>query len=231
MIKIVGILSSPHRNGSTSKLLIEAIRGAKDSGAETELIYLPDYDIRFCIGCQMCLANDNCSLEDNINSLREKILQADGVILASPTYEEDFNAMMKNFFDRITPFTGYRSSFRNKYAVGISTTGCFGAKKTAKRMVDLITTGWHRLGKVSGTLGASVGWGDVDPYKPKAYRLGQRIVEDIQIKRRYPFQMFIKKMAFGLFIRRVMEKMIIENKDGRRKAVYQYLKNEGLISK
>lgn len=229
-MRIIGINSSPHRNGSTSKLLREALRGAREAGAETEEIYLPELNIKYCVGCQMCLANEGCSLKDDINALRGKVLQADGVILGSPTYEMDMNAMMKNFLDRIMPFTGYRSAMRGKYIAAVSTAGAFGAEEAAKRMT-MIKLGFHKLGKVSGALGAHVGWGDIDAYMPRARRLGRKVASDIQTKKSYLFQSLGQKLAFGLFVRAKMEKMIIANKEGQRKGVYDYLKREGLIRK
>lgn len=219
-MKIIGILSSPHRNGSTAKLLNEALKGAGDRGAEVEFIYLPDYDLKFCVGCQTCLSEDHCALQDDINPLREKVLRADGLILASPAYEADINAVMKNFFDRIMPYTGYRSTFRSKYVAGISTAGAFGAKKTAKRLTELVT-GFHQMGKVSGTLAAHVGWGEVQPYMDKAKRLGEKIADDIISKKAYRLQQPVRKLIFNLIVKNGMEKMIIENKDGKRRAVYQ----------
>ena len=227
-MKIIGIISSPHLNGSSAKLLREALKGAKEAGAEVEEIYLPDYNIEYCSGCLNCLTYDSCSLSDDANYLREKLLQAEGIILSSPTYGFTYNARMKNFFDRICPYIMYRSALRNKYVVGIATAGASGAKETAKKITE-INEGFHKIGYVSGTLGACVGWGDVTKYLPKAYGLGRKIVNDIQDYRKYPFQKFSKKLLFALIVKPTLEKIILENKNDKRKAVYEYLKNEGLI--
>jgi multimeric flavodoxin WrbA len=227
-MKIIGVLSSPHRNGSTARLFREALRGAEEAGAEVEEIFLPDYEIKYCCGCQSCLANDQCAINDDLNSLRDRVLDADGIILASPTYEVDMNAMMKNFLDRIMPYIGYRSAFRNKYVATLSTAGGFGAKEAAKRLT-IINMGFHQRGSVSGTLGVQVGWGETDPYLPKAYRLGQKIAGDIRRKKPYRLQNLSQKIVFKLFVAKMMEKMIVANKDKERRSVYLYLKREGLI--
>lgn len=228
-MKIIGIISSPHKNGSTSKLVREALRGAKEVGAETEDVYISEMNIEYCIGCLQCLATENCILNDDLNTLREKVLQADGIILGSPTYEADMNARMKNFLDRIMPFTGYRSAMHDKYIATISTAGAFGAKDAAKRMT-VLKMGFHKTGKISGALGVHVGYGDVEAFLPKACQLGKRIVMDIQLKKSYTFQSLVQKFIFGLFVRRTMEKMIIANKDGNRKGVYDYLIKTGMIT-
>src|SRR5512133_964375 len=190
-MKIIGIISSPHKNGSTSKLVREALSGAHDAGAETEDVYLSEMDIEYCVGCLQCLATENCILKDDLNTLREKVLQADGIILGSPTYEADMNARMKNFFDRIMPFTMYRSAMHDKYISTISTAGAFGAKDAVKRM-SVLKLGFHKPGKISGTLGVLVGAGNIEAFLPKAYQLGKKIVSDIQLKKSYTFQSLVQ---------------------------------------
>jgi multimeric flavodoxin WrbA len=227
-MKIIGIISSPHKNGSTSKLVREALRGAQDAGAEIDDVNISELDIEYCVGCLQCLATENCILKDDLNTLREKVLQADGIILGSPTYEADMNARMKNFFDRIMPFTSYRSAMHDKYIATISTAGAFGAKDAAKRMT-VLKMGFHKTGNISGTLGVPVGAGDIEAFLPKAYRLGKKIVSDIQLKKSYTFQSLVQKFIFRLFVRTKMEKMIIAYKDGTRKGVYDYLVKAGLI--
>ena len=61
-MRIVGIASSPHRNGNSVGLLREALKGAQEAGAETEEVYLTDYDITYCKGCMSCLSTDRCAI-------------------------------------------------------------------------------------------------------------------------------------------------------------------------
>jgi multimeric flavodoxin WrbA len=227
-LKIIGVLSSPRRNGNTARLFREALCGANEAGAEVEEIYLPDYQIKYCAGCAICLSGDECIIKDDLNPLREKGLAADGIILASPTYEMDMNAMMKSFLDRIMPYIAYRSAFRHKYVATISTAGGFGAKQAAQRLT-MINMGFHQLGSISGTLGVQVGFGATGPHLPKAYRLGRKIVDDVRRKKSYRLHNFFEKIVFKLFVGKMMEKMIIANKEKKRKGVYLYLKREGLI--
>jgi len=51
MKKILGVVGSPGRNGNTHILVSGIIEGAKESGAETEIIFLNDLNIRECDGC------------------------------------------------------------------------------------------------------------------------------------------------------------------------------------
>jgi multimeric flavodoxin WrbA len=134
-MKIIAILSSPSNNGNTSVLAREAIKGAKAQGASVEEINLIDYNIEFCRGCMLCMRTGKCSIKDDLEILRKKVYQADGIILASPTYGRIPNARMKNFIiDRLGMFTVYTSSLGGKYFLGFSTAGGIGTKKSCKRI-------------------------------------------------------------------------------------------------
>lgn len=70
------------------------------------MIYLYDHNIKPCIGCVSdgtkycrfpCLIND-----DDFNKLGEKVLSADGLVFATPTYWYAPSGLMKNFIDRLT---------------------------------------------------------------------------------------------------------------------------------
>ena len=51
MVKIIAVLGSPTKNGNTCILAREVLRGAVDSGASVEEIFLADYNIEYCRGC------------------------------------------------------------------------------------------------------------------------------------------------------------------------------------
>ena len=49
--KIIAVNGSPRKKGSTAELLENALRGAKDAGAETELVNLYSLNFKGCISC------------------------------------------------------------------------------------------------------------------------------------------------------------------------------------
>ncbi len=55
MTKAMFINGSPRRNGNTAKLLNRAMEGAKDAGAEVEMVNLYDRDLVYK-GCMSCFA-------------------------------------------------------------------------------------------------------------------------------------------------------------------------------
>jgi multimeric flavodoxin WrbA len=227
-MKIMGIASSPHRDGNSVTLLREALKGAQEAGAETEEIYLPDYDIRYCKGCMGCLSGDRCTIPDDLNGLREKLVEADGIILSSPTYGLAPNATMKNFSDRIGMHAVYRSLLGDKYVAGIATAGAIGARKTAKMLTD-IADGFHRNGRISGLLGVRIGHGDATAALPQAHTLGRKIAEDIRSQKKYPLQRLFGNLINALVLKRLMRKNVLEHKAGAMKGVYEHWLAKGYI--
>ena len=108
---ILSICGSYRQNGNTDGLLKKALRGAEQTGARTENIHLSDYAIEFCRGCMNCFKNDGlevgqCSIKDDMTKIIvPKILECDGMILGTPSYWSNVSGLMKNFIDRMLPFT------------------------------------------------------------------------------------------------------------------------------
>ena len=72
-------------------------------GVETEMVQLAGEHPHGCIACYQCFKNKNgrCIVDlDCINSCIEKMLAADAIVLASPTYFADVSTEMKALIDR-----------------------------------------------------------------------------------------------------------------------------------
>ena len=108
-MKILGISGSPRAGGNTDTLLRALLAGAEAEGAETEVVYLRDYAIHPCTGCERCRKDLTCTrFLDGMHLLYPKIEAADGLILGSPTYNYNITPEMKAFIDRLYPY--YRFS-------------------------------------------------------------------------------------------------------------------------
>ncbi len=230
-MRIVGVMSSPSRNGNTATLVREALKAAQNQGAEVEEIFLAEHDLRFCQGCFQCMATGKCPLPDNLETLKEKVFSADGIIMGSPTYGLEPNGIMKNFLDRIGMYSAYTSCMADKYVIGISTAGAVGAKKVAKKLTGVVN-GIFESGYVSGTLGVAVGWDSVTN-QPKALSevraLAIKLTRDIRSHRRYPFQNLIGRIIGRLVVQRAIKKNVLDHKDGTMKAVYEVLHEKGRV--
>ncbi|MDR1653825.1 MAG: flavodoxin family protein [Prevotellaceae bacterium] len=99
--KILALSASARKNGNSSMLCDEFLRGAKDAGHETEKIFLCDKKINGCLGCFTCQKNGGeCIQNDDMSGLYEKMRATDVVVFASPVYFYSFNAQMKTVLDR-----------------------------------------------------------------------------------------------------------------------------------
>ncbi len=95
-MKIIAIQSSPKRkNSNTLKLIEAALEGAREAGAETEIIDITRFKINYCKGCVTCYKDGICHQKDDYNAIKEKILEADGIILSSPNYIDNITAQLK----------------------------------------------------------------------------------------------------------------------------------------
>lgn len=96
-MKIISIASSYRKKGNTGNLIqlieeqIKLIANQQDVQLEFETIFLGHSDIQSCRGCRICFdkGEEMCPLKDELLTIRDKIREADGIILASPVYVED----------------------------------------------------------------------------------------------------------------------------------------------
>jgi multimeric flavodoxin WrbA len=98
--KIVAIYGSPRRRGNTATLLKKAIEGARDSGGDVEEIVLRDLKISPCLEIYGCLQAGECAIKDDFQMVRDKILHAQGLILASPVFFYTVSSHTKMLMDR-----------------------------------------------------------------------------------------------------------------------------------
>jgi len=83
-------------------MLVNAVlEGAKASGADVELVDACKLKIDYCNACDVCYAKGLCIHEDDFEGLYRKMLDSDGLILASPVYFRSVTAQLKTLIDRM----------------------------------------------------------------------------------------------------------------------------------
>ena len=104
-MKAIAINGSPRKGWNTDLLLQQALKGAADAGAETELIHLSD--LKFS-GCQSCFAckragaeTGRCMWKDDLQPVFDKMLAADAVFMGSPIYLGNVSGMMYCLMERL----------------------------------------------------------------------------------------------------------------------------------
>ncbi len=102
-MKVVAFNGSARKDGNTASLVRTVFAELEKDGFETELISITGKPIRGCTACFQCFKRKDkrCAVTtDIVNDCIEKMLDADGIILASPTYFADLSAELKALIDR-----------------------------------------------------------------------------------------------------------------------------------
>jgi multimeric flavodoxin WrbA len=130
-LKILGIVGSQRKNGNTSRLVKEVLQGCEEEGAMTECVFLRDYKFAGCLGCEKCTESCHCVIDDDMQKLYPLLLEADGLVLGSPTYFYNVSADVKKFIDRCysmevfargdrSCWVGINEALGGKYAVALA---------------------------------------------------------------------------------------------------------------
>lgn len=117
--RVLGFVGSPRRGGNTEMLTDEALRGARDAGAETEKIRLSERTIKPCLGCLECLERGECVQRDDFTALRKMMLESPLWFLGTPVYFFAPSGQLKTFIDRWISIP--RDKTEGKRALGIVT--------------------------------------------------------------------------------------------------------------
>jgi len=102
-MKVIAFNGSARKEGNTSLLLNLVLDELRAEGIETEIYSLAGKQVQGCIACYKCFEKKNrrCIVEsDVINDCIQKMDEADGIILGSPTYFADVSASMKALIER-----------------------------------------------------------------------------------------------------------------------------------
>lgn len=102
-MKVIAFNGSARKDGNTAILIKHVFSELEKEGIETELIQFAGKRIQGCTACRKCAENKDkrCSIKDDIiNECIEKMLDADGIIMGSPTYFANVSSEMKAFIDR-----------------------------------------------------------------------------------------------------------------------------------
>ncbi|MBR3213031.1 MAG: flavodoxin family protein [Methanosphaera sp.] len=122
MLKGVGIVGSPRKDGNTEYMVRKCLEYISQEDIEVELVTLHDKNISFCVGCDSCKATNKCVINDDMQMLTDKVRDADGVIMSSPVYFGDMTGLAKTFIDRLRPLRNVHA-FKYKVCGAVSTGG------------------------------------------------------------------------------------------------------------
>ena len=201
-MKILGISFSPRRQGNTEILLGEALQGAKHEGAEGELYSLSDKEIRPCDGCGACRETGECHIEDDMQSLYHKLLEADGIIFGTPVYFYSMAAQAKTVIDRTIALNRPERSLTNKVGGVVVVAGSLGIIDAVKDLYFYMVT--RQMLPANFVAAYGFAKGDVREMEQcmKATReLGQQMVKIAEKKFEYPKEFQRTRFGYGTHTR------------------------------
>ena len=154
-IKVLAIIGSPRKGDSyrITKLVEKRLKSLRD--VEFKYLFLKDANLEFCLGCNNCMAKGEefCPIKDDALTIRDEMLNSDGVIFVSPVYINQVTGLMKNFLDRFV-YLLHRPRFFDKSAMVISTTIGSGLKEVLGYLelnARLLGFYVHKLGVIAPT--------------------------------------------------------------------------------
>ena len=122
-MKVVAFNGSPRRGGNTAQLVEVVFRELQEAGIGTELVELAGTHPHGCVACRQChqRRDRRCAVtSDSMNDWIGKMEEADGILLASPTYFADVTTEMKALIDRAGYVSGANGGmFRRKVGAAV----------------------------------------------------------------------------------------------------------------
>lgn len=225
---IIAISTSGRLNGNTSRVLKVMLDKLASLGATTEFIWTGNKDIQYCKACEYCMKDDKCIIQDDYEEIRQKMLNADGVILGTPNYGFQMSGQLKAIYDRSHSLLYYTRRLVGKYAVGVCVGGhSYMTGKIAKTVAQGI---WLCGGYYAGYLGAAsvnrdeLALQNEEQIIKKAGYLAEKLYSAILNKKKFRWQHFIRRQ----FLYPQVVKMV-ENNKSKYQFLYEYYKSKGYL--
>jgi multimeric flavodoxin WrbA len=154
-MKKVLIINSSFRKRNTYTILRKIEEKLKAEDFTTEVLELKDYKIEQCKGCEQCILNDSCPINDEMNILIDKFIQADGIVIGTPIYLNNMSGALKTIIDRTCKWF-HRPVLIGKPVLVAVTTASSGVNNTLKSIDEaLIQWGVDITGHIKRTLKTS----------------------------------------------------------------------------
>lgn len=177
MSKILILNGSPRKNGNTARLVEEFSKGAAENGNTIIRFDCAFKNVHPCIDCGKCNMNGDCVFQDDFNLVKQNLIDADFVVIATPMHYFGISAQIKIVIDRF--YSANRDIKKTKKAV-LLLSYADNADKSAepilshyRQLIDYL--GWKNYGEII----AKGVWaqGDVDntPFVKQSYELGKSI--------------------------------------------------------
>lgn len=137
-MKVLLINGSPRKEGNTYIALTEVAKALNENGVETEIVSIGTKTVQGCIACGRCAELGRCVFKDDLyNMVREKLVEADGIVVGSPVYYAGPNGSLCALLDRLFYSAGSLLAFKPAASVAVCRRG--GASATFDRLNKYFT--------------------------------------------------------------------------------------------
>jgi multimeric flavodoxin WrbA len=117
MNKLLAISGSLRPAGNTDVLLERFAAGAESAGACVETVYLRNYSLNSCIGCEQCNGRGFCArFDDGMSLLYPLIEDSASIIMGSPVYNYNITSLTKAFIDRLFPYYIFTRDYPRQFS-------------------------------------------------------------------------------------------------------------------
>lgn len=200
-MNIVIINGSPRKNGATATILhtMEQHLLQKEN-VHVDFVDISNLHMAPCKGCCSCYKTGHCYMKDDAERLSNRIEEADGLIIGSPTYASNVSGQLKQFIDR-----GHfviEQLLHNKYAISVVTGENYGRRDTSKFLKKLLK---YSGAKISGNIIHNLPFNENpdtnNKLKTKISYLADKMYNDIEKKKKYLLQYIFQKVTFAIGIK------------------------------
>ena len=186
-MKILGLSFSPRERGNTELLMNEVLGAARQSGAETELYRTVEKNIQPCDACGSCFNTGECPIEDDMQELYVKMLEADGILFGTPVYFYNITAQGKCVIDRTIALNHGGKSLSSKVGAVVAVAGSLGLVDALKDLYFYMVTRQMLPTTFIAAYGSNKGdVKDLEQCMKASAELGRRMVKIIEKKFTYP---------------------------------------------
>lgn len=112
-MKALFINGSPRKNWTTAQMLEKAMDGARNAGADVEIIHLYDLTFKGCVSCLACKLKNSktnclCAIRDDLTPVLKKAIDADVIVMGTPVYFSYPTGLLRSFMERLMfPINSY----------------------------------------------------------------------------------------------------------------------------
>lgn len=185
--KIVAVNGSPHGKAGNTHLMLKMLADRlSPEGFDFEEVLLQDKQIGYCQGCGLCIEKGKCWQSDDHRQITEKLLEADGIILASPVYFLHVPGQMKTFLDRCLGL-GHKPRPTWKPGLVACVSAGLGETSVAQYLAGCLQVyGAFSVGELTAIAVAPGGFLGKEAIEARAADLASDLARAIREKRRYP---------------------------------------------